>query len=83
MGARIFRSQEQELVGGRGARERRVGLHDHQIAVDVDDVVRVVDALTAGAHGFMFRRSEGAQRVAGMMSVRREEQLLRTRGEMA
>ena len=56
VGARIFRSQEQELVGGRGARERRVGLHDHQIAVDVDDVVVGGIVPAAGAHGFMFRR---------------------------
>ena len=46
-----------------------VGLEDHQIAVDVDDVVRVADALTAGAHVFVFReRSARAGRGASSAS---------------
>ena len=73
MGARVLARQQQELVGARGARERGVGLHDHQIAVDVDDVVRVVDAPAAGAHGFMFLCSQSGQRVRGMTSERREQ----------
>ena len=82
VGARIFRSQEQELVGARCRRERGVGLHDHQIAVDVDHMVRVVDAPAAGAHGFMFLWSEGGQRVRGIFRERREQLWLFVRREI-
>ena len=73
VGARIFGRQQEELVGARCRRERGVGLHDHQIAVHINDVVRVVDAPAAGAHGFLFLCSEGGQRVASMTSERREQ----------
>ena len=65
VGARVLARQQEELVGARCGCQRRVGLHDHQIAVDVDDVMVVRRVLAAGAHFFRFGRSESAQRVAG------------------